>query len=70
MPISSILIKGGCDIFNYMMTPSDHQCTTDGGHFMLLANQYIEEVCAVTPTMACCCVEIITAYYSNFFMGQ
>ena len=43
MPISSILMKGGCDILNYMVTTSDHQCTNDGGHFMLLANQYIED---------------------------
>ena len=23
-----------CDILNYMVTPSDHQCTNDGGHFI------------------------------------
>ena len=52
-------------MLNYMVTPSDHQCTNDGGRFILLANQERAGACAVTPTMACCYVEIITAYYNK-----
>ena len=33
------IASGTCDILNYVVTPSDHQCTNDGGHFILLANQ-------------------------------
>ena len=33
-----------CDILNYMVTPSDHQCTNDGGNFIFI-NQSINSRC-------------------------
>ena len=51
-------------MLNYMVTPSDHQCTNDGGHSIFISQSINNRcVCAVTPTMACCNVGIITAYY-------
>ena len=57
--------KRGCDILNYVVTPSDHQCTNDGDNFIFISQSISSRCVCRDPTMACCNVGIITTYYNS-----